>query len=159
VSRPHLLRQAPRSAAADVRLNPLRSSGLTLVRYTLKSMKLLIELLSNGNDDVQEQASCATCPSRCEITSRFEQVHHRLRRVRRRQHEGLQASDPAAFQFRVCAAFQFRVCAAFQFRFCTAYQFRFRVSPFAAGASAVSTLCSSALRRRRRACSRHPRLR
>jgi hypothetical protein len=68
VSRPHLLRQAPRSAAADVRLNPLRLSSLTLVRYTLKSMKLLIELLSNGNDDVQEQASCATCPSRCEIT-------------------------------------------------------------------------------------------
>jgi hypothetical protein len=31
-------------------------------------MKLLIELLSNGNDDVQEQASYATCPSHCEIT-------------------------------------------------------------------------------------------
>jgi hypothetical protein len=30
-------------------------------------MKLLIELLSNGNDDVQEQASCATLPSHCEI--------------------------------------------------------------------------------------------
>ena len=39
-----------------------------MVRYTLKSMKLLIELLSNGNDDVQEQASYAPCPSHCGIS-------------------------------------------------------------------------------------------
>ncbi len=71
MSRPHVLRKAPRSAAADVRAHTPTPNIHTLYsycfdavnRYSLKSMKLLIELLSNGNEDVQEQASCAPTPN------------------------------------------------------------------------------------------------
>ena len=62
--------------------------------YTLKSMKMLIELLGNGNEDVQEQASCVHATPKCftELQSYSLQIHHRLRRVWRGQHEGLQAT-------------------------------------------------------------------